>query len=251
MKVGILYIALDNGGDRGDRFLKEATYSACSIKKAWASVKIALFTNVQISDPVFDIVKRVPSDLSGRVKQDLLMDSPFERTLYLDSDTEIKGPIEPLFDLLDRFDIAATHDLIRKDSNKAKVYPAYAQITEAFPELGGGVLLFKKTEAVNLFFAEWQRNYRTWVALSGRRNDQPSLRVSAWQCSDLKLFILPPEYNIRTKKYTNAFPRILHEHDLHLSRFERRKIQLQSMFSKKNLIKLTSRIFGGWLRRGN
>ena len=44
--------------------------------------------------------------------------------------------------------------------------------------------------------------------------DQPGLRVAVWKCSDLKFYVLPPEFNIRSKNYDNIQPRILHEHNL-------------------------------------
>lgn len=216
MTKGILYIAFANKTKHQHEkafYIKEAIFSARSIKKLHPSLNITLITDLKVDVPCFDRV--IMNNLNSiRVKQDLLMSTPYDRTLYLDSDTGIVGPINQIFDLLDRFDIAATHDLIRKDNKKSVIYPEYAEIPDAFSELGGGVILYKNNERVDSFFAAWRKNYRRWCELSGKNNDQPSFRVSLWECKDLKLYILPPEYNIRTKKYHNIQDRIYHHHSM-------------------------------------
>ena len=143
-----------------------------------------------------------------------LYNSPYENTLYLDCDTVILNPFEEAFRLMERFDIAIAFDHMRKDPKKAARYPDYAKIPDGFSEFGGGVFMFRKSPEVENFFKVWQKNYEVWHDLTGEIRDQPSLRVSIWECKDLKLYVLPPEFNIRTKNYHNIQDRILHEHNL-------------------------------------
>ena len=49
-----------------------------------------------------------------RSKVDFITSSPFKKTLYLDSDTVVVRDITDIFDSLDRFDVAVTHDYARK-----------------------------------------------------------------------------------------------------------------------------------------
>ena len=166
---------------------------------------------------VFDDVRIVPVD-GTRIKQGLLWDSPYYGTLYLDSDTRIVNPIDDLFSLLGRFDIAAAIDPARKVAETASIYDEYKDIPEAFPEFAGGVILFRKSAAVERFFNIWDENYKRWCQLSGRVNDQPAFRVALWQCDNLRLYTLPPEYNLRTQEKRDKFrirPRIFHWHDMH------------------------------------
>jgi len=208
MTNGILYIAF------GDRFLKEVEYSISTVKKIHPNLSITLFTDKPYSNK--NINNIILKNLKGaRVKQQYLLDSPYENTLYMDSDTSVVGEIEEIFGLMDRFDIAATHDLIRKHDKKSKVYPDYANIPGGFPEYAGGVILFRKSAAVSNFFEVWRKNFKIWCDLSGVVKDQPSFRVSLWQCKDLHIHTLPPEFNIRSKNYHNITPRIYHWHNMY------------------------------------
>jgi len=214
---GVVYIAFSNKTKHthlaNDHYINEAIFSAKSIKKLHPKLHITLFSDIDPQQDCFDAVKIVAIDCI-RVKQELLLQSPYKRTLYLDSDTGIVGPIEEVFDLLDRFDLAATHDLMRKDKKKSDVYPEYSDIPDGFSELAGGVILFKKSKAITKFFSLWKKNYKSWCKLSGTQSDQAPFRVSVWQ-SDVALYILPPEYNIRTKKYDNITQRVYHHHNMY------------------------------------
>jgi len=218
LKNGILYIAF--GGHKLADHTKEVVCSAESVKKMHPDLHITLFTNnhMESGSDHFDEIVQVP--IGGeRVKQELLYNSPYESTLYLDTDTMIVNPIGGIFDLMGRFDIAATIDHVRKAQKVSDIYPDYASIPDGFSEYGGGVILFRKSDAVEKFFEVWRKNYSIWQEASGRDNDQPSFRVSLWECSDLKVHTLPPEFNIRTQekrdKIKNIVPRIFHWHNMY------------------------------------
>ena len=216
MKNGILYIAFKNS--KGINYIKEAIHSAQSIKKIHPNLHISLFTDTtEIKNKCFDYKRIIPIN-STREKQNYLFNSIYENTLYLDSDTKIVNPIDDLFGLMERFDIAACFDHARKDPKKSKVWEDYAKIPKVFSEFAGGVILFRKSPAVESFFRVWRVNYGLWKKASGRLNDQPSFRVSLWQCSDLKVYTLPPEYNLRTQEKRDKFEikhRILHWHKMY------------------------------------
>lgn len=216
MTNGIIYIAFRK--NKKTDSIKEVIHSAKSVKKIHKDLNITLFTDIKdFKNECFDNIKLIPIN-STREKQNHLFDSPYDYTLYLDSDTKIVNPIEDMFGILDRFDIAACFDHARKDPNKAKVYKDYAEIPRAFSEFAGGVILFKKSLVVENFFKVWRVNYGIWKKASGRLNDQPSFRVSLWQCSDLKIFTLPPEYNLRTQEKRDKFEIksiILHWHKMY------------------------------------
>jgi hypothetical protein len=184
-----------------------------TVKKMHPDLSTTLFTDVDPRCNHIDMVKII-STHSARLKQEYLWDSPYENTLYIDSDTGIVGPILESFRLMERFDIAACHDLIRKDDKKSARYPDYADVPDGFPEYAGGVIMFRKSSEVEKFFGEWRKNYKIWYDLTGEVRDQPSFRVSLWKCSELKVYTLPTEFNIRTKKYHNIVPRVYHFHDM-------------------------------------
>ncbi len=216
MSNGIVYIAFKK--HKNADHVKEVIYSAKSVKKINKNLNITLFTDIKnINESCFDNIKNITIN-NIREKQNYLYNSPYDYTLYLDSDTKVVNPIDDIFRILDRFDLAACFDHARKNPDKSKIYKDYDKIPEAFSEFAGGVILFKKSHVVENFFKIWRSNYEIWKKVSGKLNDQPSFRVSLWQCHDLKIFTLPPEYNLRSQGKRDKFnikPRIYHWHDMH------------------------------------
>jgi len=213
MKNGIVYITFIKAKIKKVDRIRELKFSVNSVRKLHPNIHITLFTDEDPKVKGIDNVKIISVD-STRIKHKYLYESPYDNTLYLDCDTAILGPIEEPFNIMDRFDLAATHDLIRKDERKSVKYPDYANIPDGFSELGGGVILFRKSPEVENFFKVWNKNFNKWFKLTGEVRDQPSFRVSIWECSELKFYVLPPEFNIRTKKYNNIVPRIKHVHSI-------------------------------------
>ena len=215
---GVLYIAF--GGHPNADHIREAVVSVQSLKSVHPDMHTTVITDSTSACHLkgyFDnmIVKDIRSE---RVKQDFLEESPYDRTLYLDTDTKIVNPIDDLFGLLDKFDIAASIDHARKVKQWSDVYPDYAVIPASFPEFAGGVILYRKTEEMKVFFAYWRKNYEEWKRRSGRINDQPSFRVTMWECNLIRPYVLPPEYNLRTEEKRDKYPgvpRIYHWHNMY------------------------------------
>lgn len=214
MKNGVVYIVF------GTKSLKEFEVSVKSLRKMHPKIHITLFSDKPINNKRIDDNKIIK--VSGtRVKQNHLFDSPYDNTLYLDATSGIVGPVEDAFNLMERFDLAAVNDGVRKYSRHSKLYPEYAAIPDAFPEFSGGILLFRKCKAVENFFAAWRKNFKVWYDITGEHRDQPALRVSLWQCKDLRIHTFPLEYSIRTKKYHNITPRVFHFHNITSPRLQK------------------------------
>ena len=124
--------------------------------------------------------------------------SPFERTIFLDSDTYVTREIVHLFDLLDRYEMAAA------------LAPGYRGLNDpevpvAFCEFNTGVVAWGAGERTAAFMACWQETYAAWqreppfdhAGESRGKADQPAFRRCAWE-RGLRIVVLPPEYNYRT-----------------------------------------------------
>ena len=150
-----------------------------------------------------------------RSKVDYLSRTPFDRTLYLDTDTVIFNRIVEIFGILDRFDVGLTHAHHR--NSKDRLMHWETEIPNAFPEFNSGVVLYRKTDSVISFFESWSSSYKK----AGFRHDQTTLRELLW-LSDLRIATLPPEYNLRFLKYyflwskSEAVPKIFHLKQLHM-----------------------------------
>ena len=231
---GVLYIAFTN-----QKYINEAIFSATSLKKHNPNLSVTIITDFDLDNKCFDIVKKFSKDkFKGiRCKQDFIEDSPYDNTIYLDTDTYVNDNICDLFILLEKFDIALAHDYARKreiNEKHPQLPPSYlfssckeySEIPYCFPEFNGGVIVFKKSEKVINFFKNWKQKYKDMKHLT--HYDQPSFRIALWQ-SNLNISTLPIEYNCRSKqikeknikyrKYgifqdNHLTPRIYHWHDI-------------------------------------
>lgn len=218
MSRGAIYIAF------GRKYVDEAVFSAKALK-SFSDIAVTLFTDASVTSPSIDTIVLIKPE-HRRAKVDFISRSPYERTLYLDSDTQVVRDISDAFDVLERFDVAAVHDHSRKSSRWAKVIPEYDRIPYAFPEFNGGVMLFRRSERTDCFFDLWRRYFYRYCEVTNGQ-DQASLRISLWE-SDVAIHSLPFEYNVRNQRIRQKIadraskpaehgllkPRILHWHGL-------------------------------------
>lgn len=210
----------------GEKFVAEAIHSVRSLQQHSPALPAVLYTNAPIQGAPFDEV-RVVEVGHFRAKVDLLGQSPFERTLYLDSDTRVVHDLRDVFDVLGKFDVAMAHDFARKRQTMASVIPEYAAIPYAFSEFNGGVILYGRTPGAVRFLESWRERFHQFKDRT-RGWDQPALRVAAWE-SGARILTLPPEFNVRSAAVRRRVaksvatganpgvmvPRVLHWHGLH------------------------------------
>lgn len=188
MKVvdkGIVYIAF------GDKHVKEAMTSAKSVKNHVPNIPITIYTNLDLATgDCFDAVEKVtPTDDVKECKMAYLSKTPYEHTLFLDTDTYVCGDISELFLLLNQFDLALAHT-----PGRDQIPYFNLGIPTCYPEFNSGVILFNRQCIEEKLFSDWLRFYRD---LRGVKNiDQPSLRKAVYY-SKLRVATLTPEYNCR------------------------------------------------------
>ncbi len=214
---GILYIAA------GEKYIRAAIQSAKSVLKHCPNLSTHLYADWQnygfkfseTSYP-FTSVSKIENP-HRRSKVDYLPQTPFDYTLYLDTDTQLNENIQDMFRILERFDIALTHAHTRNDPNRLKKWRV--ELPHAFPQYNGGVILYRKTPKVIQFLEEWRDEYHQ--NFSQFQQDQMTLRELLW-LSDLRMTALPPEYNVRYIKYhylwsnTEATTKIFHLKRFHV-----------------------------------
>lgn len=181
---GVIYVAT------GDRFVREAEQSLATLRTTNPNIPAMLLTGEEISTKdLWDEVQVDTALKSLRNRAKLSMDrAPWERCLFLDTDTRVCGDLSEGFALLDRFDVAGQHGY-------GGHHYEVAGIPTSFPEVNSGVLFWRKSERTNALFARWRELYdsldqshetRTW--------DQKSLRVALWE-SAVQFVDLPSIYN--------------------------------------------------------
>jgi hypothetical protein len=202
--VGVIYVAIRAS------FVLEARLSAGSVRRFLPGVPIVLFTDQKLNDNYgFDEVVHLPETHPKYHINKLIAaaQSPFEKTLLLDTDTYVCADISDLFAVLDRFDIAMTHDRGYIDN-----FPANTGVPDAFVEFNQGVIAFRRSDAVRKALQEaliWME--RLHSRSGAYTHDQPPFRVALFH-SDARIATLPLEYNCRFESYgyLNGVVRILH-----------------------------------------
>ncbi|SHO51842.1 putative nucleotide-diphospho-sugar transferase [Desulfopila aestuarii] len=200
---GVLYIAA------GKKHAEAARCSAESVRQTNPGLDVHIFTDSRNVDETIFSSHSLIENGHYRSKVDYIGQSPFYKTLYLDSDTRVLVDISEIFDMLDHFDIALAHAHRRNHPNTLREWTK--PIPYSFPQLNGGVIAFRKDPAVINFFEEWKTAFHS----AGLTKDQVTLRQLLYE-SNLRLNVLPPEYNIRYRKSLwmwrrkEAMPKILH-----------------------------------------
>ncbi len=202
---GIIYIVT------GQQYVDEAKRSATSAKICMPEIPITIFSDIPVSLELFDQVVPIENPTHGPEDKILHIGrSPYEETLYLDSDTYVTDDCRELFLLLKQFDLAASHATYRAQYQ-------VSQVPDCFPEFNAGIILFKKTEKIDALFEQWARFYNedrlkpvSWLLpddsswYRGSIPNQPSLRRAIYG-SSLRMATLPAEYNCRL-----SFPGFVH-----------------------------------------
>jgi hypothetical protein len=208
---GVVYVVT------GAAHTEAARQSALSVRATNPGLAVALFSDVAAPGAGFDLVETI-ADPHIRSKVDCLPLTPFAETLYLDSDTRVLGPLDDLFDVLGRFDLAiAQRSRVRANRKRAQWR---FEVPAAFPEHNGGVILYRSSPAALGFLEAWRAAY----AEAGFKVDQITLRELLWS-TELRFAVLPQRYNCR--RYTwaehwfsrRAGPVILHTNRFHPTRY--------------------------------
>lgn len=190
-----------------------ARRAAQSVRAVLPDIRIEMFTDQPGDLPEADITRTLP-DSHHRPKFHALAESSFDRAIYLDADIHALAPFDDVFALLDRFDLAAAHDQYRNADPPLVTWRR--TLPPAFPQVNSGVLGARLTDPVRAFLRDVDRTVRAEKAPA----DQPILREMLW-LSDLRLAILPPEYNcfnffaLESQNNLQPGPRILHNPQFH------------------------------------
>ncbi len=196
----------------GAGYLAEALLSARSSLR-FNRVPHIVFSDLEHTPPSTDsgLLSVRTYDPSGDPFADKILNiaaSPFQRSIFLDSDTHVTGDLTHLVELLERFDMAAA------------LAPGYRgrddpEVPASFYELNVGVLAWRGGEATRGFFADWLDTYaqltreRPFPTIEERYGgyEQPAFRRCAWR-REIRICTLGPEYNYRPRRPGSVVERV-------------------------------------------
>lgn len=211
---GAIYIITQN-----PRYVGLLLGSAASLRRAMPDLPITVFSQFPVESDIFERVVLIQPTRQGFYdKSKFILQSPYERTLFIDADTRVIAPVPELFTLLDHFDVAATHEeYLSTDWHDQYPRP---DIPPCFPEFNTGVMMLKRSERTQRVLERWSSLYGDYLQDHPGQpiNDQPFFRAAAYD-GDLRIATLTREYNckFRGQGYLKGLVKIMHGHvDLEL-----------------------------------
>lgn len=180
---GVIYVAI------GNKYAREAVVSINTLREHMPKLPVTVFTNDDIGGSVEAQVEPVPNDVPPKLLKMLCMlRTPYVHTLYIDADTFICDAFEELFGLLSAFDVATA-------ISPQRITKPNPRVPLSFPEVNGGVILYRNSAKTRRFISLWKRLYEEETGNTEKRNE-PSLRQALYS-SQVRLTALSPEYNLR------------------------------------------------------
>lgn len=201
--LGFIYVA------SGKNFIAEAINSATSLRKFMPEAQIALITDGDdgFNHELFNQIVHLSTDLVGvaptyrgyyqKIKG--LSASPYQKTLFVDTDTQFADSVWELFSLLEDYDFA-----VASAPYKAKIpsmslieFNQKYQQKNYLPTLNTGVICYRKSSKMQQFFEEWEQIFVSNVPANGEYYSDQTVFCKALAKSQVRHNILPTEYNFR------------------------------------------------------
>jgi hypothetical protein len=151
MSEGVLYSLFGES----QKLWAEFDVSISSLRRTNPGIKICLVTNNEnvpdkFKGKIDTIIKLNESLHFFKLKVLAFLHSPFQRTVFLDLDTKIKGDISELFEFLRYYDIGVAPDPLC-DWEKKDYFLDYFNLNN----LNTGVLAFQKNAKTEFFIKNW------------------------------------------------------------------------------------------------
>ena len=171
-KTGILYVAY------GEKAIRLAERAISILREFNKELPVAVISDQRV-EGANKWIKHKDTDAGARsIKTSMYFLTPYDKTLYMDADTELRCDPEPYFDLLDNVDLIMGQDITRI-FNKAKHEHLIREEVEAtiketdggeFVQYNTGVIFFRKNAAVERLMRAWHKEWQRWG-----RHDQPAM----------------------------------------------------------------------------
>lgn len=185
--LGIVYVAT------GETYVREAINSSASAQQY--GIQTAIFCDrTDLAEGSFEYVFEIENPEYRVIdKIEPLKNTPFDYNLFLDTDTLVCNDISRIFDLLEKYDICYSHAPVRKNG----VY-RNEDIPDSFIQPNSGVILYRDSKKMENFFDKWLDIHKRHLSKNNNAPDQPAFREAIWK-TDVRIYILPPEYNLRVR----------------------------------------------------
>lgn len=203
-ECGVIYYAT------GEEYVRQAKRSAASLHEHM-DIAVTVYSDRPVDSPHVDnVVEITPGDYPFYDRINYFKQTPYDQTLYLDTDTYITGDLSPIFELLDRVEVAAAFNESRNTAAPhTKFETVDLDVPPSFPEYQCGVIGYRDTKLIQKLFDDWQSRYEPYR--DAHLVDQPHFREAVYN-TDVSVGTLPTEFNTLANfgGYLHDKVRILH-----------------------------------------
>jgi len=149
MSQGIIYLV-----SGGRSYLGELMTSLDTLRRVESTLPVTVFSRFELPRGAKADFQRITSNEHPlKLKVLTLRQSPYERTLFLDTDTSIRGPLSPLFAELDKHDFCVANS---HDADWSVTPPRFLKMVKE-RDYNTGVLLYKKSSPpMERFLRQWE-----------------------------------------------------------------------------------------------
>jgi len=176
--IGILYMCF------GTKAAAEVRKSMASLRNLGVSIPVCVVGDTPVrgaqfiewsGESPFDASQRENFQFrAGRVKPFLVGLTPFERTLYIDADTEFMSDIVKGFEYLNDHDLALAEELL----TLGKLYNK--------PRAGWEINIIERDETIKELGGDPERKFLNSGVIFFRKNEQVAALFDAWHCQWLR-----------------------------------------------------------------
>lgn len=169
----------------------EAKQSAAVLRRH-TDTAIALVAHRYVDSHLFDtvIIDESPLDSYGDKPRNLLK-TPYERTIYLDTDVYMLSPVPELFEMLEQADVATTIDPSEYELRILDL-DTLGELPQSMPIYQTGIIAYCP-ETASDFIERWEAIHTT----KDIERDQVSFREALYK-SDISHYALADVYNCLT-----------------------------------------------------
>jgi hypothetical protein len=147
--AGIIYLV-----SGGRSYLGELITSLKSLRRHEPELPVTVFSRFRIPGGLrADWVPLDSKEHPLKLKVLTLRQSPYERTLFMDTDITVRGPLRSVFENLEQHDFCAANSHEADWSVKPPRFVAMVRPGD----YNTGVLLYRKTEAMLRFLTRWEQ----------------------------------------------------------------------------------------------
>lgn len=169
---GVLYVAY------GEKAITLAENAIATLRLFNKTLSVSVISDQDVKG-ANTMIYHEDTDAGARsIKTSVYFLTPYDKTLFMDADTELKCDPEPYFGLLDKVDLVMGQDVTRIFNRTDHPHLVKKEVIATIEETNGGefiqyntgVILFNKCDQVEKLMRAWHEEWQRW-----KRQDQPAM----------------------------------------------------------------------------